>query len=86
MESLQQHVCVILTQARLFEESALQSKNLTFDLDNGHETIKSEGFLDLSQNILKQIAESDDLNCSEMDLYEVCRSWTEKRCGKKDAA
>ncbi|XP_041361734.1 BTB/POZ domain-containing protein 2-like [Gigantopelta aegis] len=80
------NVCVILEQAKLFDEKPLYEKAMEFINENGTSVLKSPGFLDLSRESVLDVVKSDDLDIEEEDVFVAVNTWAERQCQKQGTA
>ncbi|XP_048242425.1 BTB/POZ domain-containing protein 6-like [Haliotis rufescens] len=88
LEFLEKHLnvdnaCVILDAAHRFDQSQLFQKALTLIKDTGERSLQSSGFLTLSQVLLHQIVESDDLLAEEHVIFSAVNCWAEAECRRQ---
>ncbi|XP_048242426.1 BTB/POZ domain-containing protein 6-like [Haliotis rufescens] len=88
LEFLEKHLnvdnaCVILDAAHRFDQSQLFQKAFTLIKDTGERSLQSSGFLTLSQVLLHQIVESDDLSAEEHVIFNAVNCWAEAECRRQ---
>ncbi|XP_041347134.1 BTB/POZ domain-containing protein 6-like [Gigantopelta aegis] len=81
-----ENVCVILEQAKVFDEKPLYEKAMEFINENGTSVLKSPGFLDLSRESVLDVVKSDDLVIDEEDVFHAVNTWAERQCQKQGTA
>ncbi|XP_046581174.1 LOW QUALITY PROTEIN: BTB/POZ domain-containing protein 6-like [Haliotis rubra] len=77
------NACVILDAADRFDQRPLFQKALTVIKDGGEKSLQSAGFLALSQVLVDQIVESDDLAAEEHVVFNAVNRWAEAECGRQ---
>ncbi|KAJ8313544.1 hypothetical protein KUTeg_008105 [Tegillarca granosa] len=78
------NVCVIMENARIFDDKELSQKCLTFFLEHPVACLQSDAFSDLSPECVKLIIESDVLAVSEDQIYMAMIRWAENNCQLKE--
>ncbi|XP_041360724.1 BTB/POZ domain-containing protein 2-like [Gigantopelta aegis] len=81
-----ENVCVILEQAKVFDEKTLYAKTMKFINKNGTSILKSPGFLDLSRESVLDVVKSDDLDIDEEDVFHAVNTWAERQWQKQGTA
>ena len=49
-----------------------------------HEVIKTDEFLNISNEALEKLLSTDSISCSELDMFKACIAWAKKECERKD--
>lgn len=77
------NVCVIMENASMFNfaDLILKCKNLIFGIESvAKKVFESDGFLDLRQETLFSLVESDELSLSEDFIYQSVMRWAKHNC------
>ncbi|XP_046581171.1 BTB/POZ domain-containing protein 6-like [Haliotis rubra] len=77
------NACVVLDAADRFDQSSLFQKAFSLIMKNGERSLQSAGFLELSQVLVDQIVESDDLAVEEHVVFNAVNGWAEAECGRQ---
>lgn len=79
-----ENVFMLLTQARLFDESVLAKMCLDNIDKNTCEAMSSDGFVDIDLDTLCLVLERDSLNIRESKLFSAVTKWAEHACIKQE--
>lgn len=77
------NVCVIMENASMFNfaDLVLKCKNFIFGIGSvARKVFESDGFLDLRQETLFSLVESDELSLSEDFIYQSVMRWAKHNC------
>ncbi len=75
---------MLLTQARLFDESQLATRCLECIDKNTCESFNAEGFTDIDYNTLLAVLKRDTLGLKESQLFQHAVRWAKHECERKD--
>ncbi|KAK3581228.1 hypothetical protein CHS0354_024772 [Potamilus streckersoni] len=78
------NVCIILEQARAFDERDLRDKCLEFMMDNGSSVFKHPSFRNLSFDCVEMVLKQDHIEISEEEVYEAMKDWAKNECTRKN--
>ncbi|XP_053401205.1 uncharacterized protein LOC123549560 [Mercenaria mercenaria] len=73
------NACEILTTAMLFQISSLKGTCCSFIDDHAQQVLKSEGFLNLSEECLLLILRGDTFYAEEQEILETAEKWSKRR-------
>ncbi|XP_060560396.1 BTB/POZ domain-containing protein 1-like [Ruditapes philippinarum] len=73
------NVCGILSLAQRYEVSSLCKVCCIFIDENADEVMESEGFLELSENVLSFILKGDTFYADETNIFKKAEEWAEKK-------
>lgn len=77
---------MLLTQARLFDESQLATRCLECIDKNPNESFSAEGFTDIDYETLFAVLKRDTLGLKECQLFHHAVRWAESECERKEIA
>nr|XP_022915013.1 BTB/POZ domain-containing protein 2-like [Onthophagus taurus] len=75
---------LLLSQARLFDESQLVLNCLDVIDKKTQDSLDSEGFLDIDFDTLLCVLQRDTLRIREIRLYEAVKRWADAQCRRKN--
>lgn len=75
---------MLLTQARLFDESQLALRCLDCIDKNTYESFNAEGFTDIDYSTLLNVLKRDTLGLKESQLFQHALRWAKHECDRKD--
>ena len=67
----------------MFGEAELQEKCLQLIDEYASDTIKSQGFTQMTRHTLEIIMKRDTLDLDELDVYKGCIRWANSECGRQ---
>lgn len=76
---------MLLTQARLFDETALAQMCLDTIDKNTDEALAADGFLDIDYDTLRMVLERDSLRIREVVLFNAVIRWAEAECSRNNS-
>merc|ERR1719429_115906 len=77
------NACMLLTQARLFDEPQLAALCLETIDKNTNEALAGQGFTDIDLNTLCVVLERDSLRIKENKLFAAVLRWSEAECQRQ---
>ena len=77
------NVLTVLEHSIFFEEKDLSKKCMEIVGRNTKDVFNSDPFMDITQDALTYVLDSDDLNMEEIDIFKRCCQWAEKNNSKK---
>ncbi|XP_041346723.1 BTB/POZ domain-containing protein 2-like [Gigantopelta aegis] len=77
------NACVVMEQARFYDEHDLKVKAVKYICENGNTVLKSPGFSDLCHSCVLEITETDELVASEEKVFEAVNTWSEAECRRQ---
>lgn len=77
-----ENVCTLYTKAQKVEE--VKNVAYSFIEDEAKGVFKSEGFMKLNKECIKQILCSDQLNIDEIELFSACMLWCKAECKRRE--
>jgi len=80
------NACMLLTQARLFDEPQLSALCLEMIDKNTPEALSADGFTDLDPETLSVVLDRDTLRMKESKLFGAVLRWAEAQCLRKSLA
>ena len=83
-ELSEENVCLILTQAIMFDEEDLMEKCLKLIDRQTQEVFESEGFLHLDQRTLNLVLARDTLDIEEHLVFQAVERWALTECGSQN--
>jgi len=78
------NACVLLSQARLFEEPELMQRSWEVIDAQAERALSSESFTDIDFNTLKAILERESLNCKETVVFKAAMNWAKAECIRRN--
>ena len=78
------NACLLLSQARLFEEPELMQRCWDVIGAQAEIALMSEGFTDIDFNTLLTILNRETLNCSELSVFLAAREWARAECVRRE--
>eukprot|EP00088_Acartia_fossae_P037184 TRINITY_DN38355_c0_g2_i7.p1 TRINITY_DN38355_c0_g2~~TRINITY_DN38355_c0_g2_i7.p1 ORF type:complete len:909 (-),score=209.45 TRINITY_DN38355_c0_g2_i7:467-3193(-) len=77
------NACMLLTQARLFDEPQLAALCLDMIDKNTPEALSADGFTDLDRETLSVVLDRDTLRMKESKLFGAVLRWAEAQCQRQ---
>ena len=75
---------ILLDQASVMGDDVIVKKCLELIDENGKETLESESFKELRQEIVKTVISRDTLDVpTEVDVWKACTKWSEAECQRQ---
>jgi len=78
------NACLLLSQARFFEEPELMQRCWDVIDAQAEIALLSEGFTDIDFNTLLTILRRETLNCGEITVFHAAREWATAECARKE--
>ena len=78
------NACLLLSQARFFEEPELMQRCWDVIDAQAEIALMSEGFTDIDFNTLLTILKRETLNCGEITVFQAAREWARAECSRRD--
>ena len=78
------NACLLLSQARLFEEPELMQRCWDVIDAQAEIALMSEGFTDIDFNTLLTILRRETLNCGEIVVFQAAREWARAECLRRE--
>jgi len=78
------NACVLLSQARIFDENELMERCWEVIDAQGEIALKSEGFLEIDHATLESILSRETLNCKELHIFNAAISWAAADCERRE--
>jgi len=78
------NACLLLSQARFFEEPELMQRCWDVIDAQAEIALLSEGFTDIDFNTLLTIMRRETLNCGEITVFRAAREWARAECGRRE--
>jgi len=78
------NACLLLSQARFFEEPELMQRCWDVIDAQAEIALMSDGFTDIDFNTLMTILQRETLNCGEITVFHAAREWARAECGRKE--
>lgn len=77
-------VCTILQLSVLYECFSLTTDCLDLIKNKTMEVLLDESFLEIDDNIFQIIFDINEINCSEIDMFDAAKNWAINRCKVED--
>lgn len=74
------NACVLLSQARLFEEQELVQRCWEVIDAQAEESLKSEGFAEMDYSTLEMVLGRETMNARELSVFRAACRWAEAEC------
>ena len=78
------NACLLLSQARFFDEPALTQRAWEVIDAQAQLALTSDGFVDIDKETLKLILSRETLNCRETVIFDAARRWAQAECVRND--
>ena len=78
------NACLLLSQARFFEEPELMQRCWDVIDAQAEIALMSDGFTDIDFNTLLTILKRETLNCGEITVFHAAREWARAECARKE--
>jgi len=72
-----ENVCYLLNVAYKYQHTALFEKYLKYTYMTAPLVLKSEGFVDLEEELVRMLISSDNLAANEIDIFQALLRWTQ---------
>ena len=78
------NACLLLSQARFFDEPALTQRAWEVIDAQAQLALTSDGFVDIDRETLKLILSRETLNCRETVIFNAAKRWAQAECVRND--
>ena len=78
------NACLLLSQARFFDEPALTQRAWEVIDAQAQLALTSDGFVDIDKETLKLILARETLNCRETVIFDAAKRWAQAECVRND--
>ena len=77
------NVCMMFSQAQLFDEKVLEAQCIKMIEKNAKDILDSVGFREIPSQCLRTILTSDNLGVNEIIIFRSCLRWAECECKRQ---